>query len=71
MNSKSFIGVNMLRLSDQRPEALGRVLRGIAELVLSGEVKPTVGGRYKAEQIAAAHEFLAGRGSMGKIVVTW
>jgi NADPH:quinone reductase-like Zn-dependent oxidoreductase len=71
MNSKSFIGVNMLRLSDQRPETLGRVLHAVTDLALRGELKPTVGGRYKVEQIAEAHEFLGGRGSMGKIVVGW
>lgn len=71
MNSKSIIGVNMLRLSDHRPEALKRALDGVAQLVLSGELKPTVGGRFPAAQIADAHELLGNRGSTGKIVVTW
>jgi len=71
MNCKSLIGVNMLRLSDQRPDTLARVLHGVADLVLRGELEPTVGGRFAAKQIAAAHELLSGRGSMGKIVVEW
>src|SRR6185436_15433670 len=69
LNSKSLLGVNMLRLSDDRPETLQRVLRGVGELVLKGEVRPTVGGRFPASQIAEAHELLGGRGSTGKIVV--
>lgn len=71
MRSKSILGVNMLRISDERPETLQRVLRGVAQLVLSGEIRPTVGGRYRAAQLAEAHEFLGGRGSMGKVVVSW
>jgi NADPH2:quinone reductase len=71
MNSKALIGVNMLRLSDQRPDTLKRVLHAVADLVLRGELKPTVGGRFTAKQIAEAHELLSGRGSTGKIVVTW
>lgn len=71
MNCKSLIGVNMLRLSDQRPDTLKRVLHEVADLVLRGELKPTVGGRFTAKQIAEAHELLGGRGSTGKIVVEW
>ena len=71
MNSKSLIGVNMLRISDHRPETLKRVLHGVVDLALKGELVPTVGGRFKADQIAEAHELLAGRGSTGKIVVEW
>jgi len=71
MNSKSLLGVNMLRISDHRPETLARVLRGVVELALAGELRPTVGGRYPAAEIAAAHEFLGSRASTGKIVVEW
>ena len=71
LNSKSLLGVNMLRLSDHRPDTLQRVLRGIVDLAATGEVRPTVGGRFTATQIAEAHALLGGRGSTGKIVVTW
>ncbi len=71
IRSRSLLGVNMLRVSDERPETLQRALRGIAALVLSGDVRPTVGGRFRASELADAHEFLAGRGSTGKIVVSW
>lgn len=71
MNSKSIIGVNMLRIADHRPLQLKRCLEGVAELARTGEIKPHVGGRYKAEEIAQAHDFLASRQSMGKIVCEW
>jgi NADPH:quinone reductase-like Zn-dependent oxidoreductase len=71
IHSKSIIGVNMLRLSDQRPLSLKRCLDAVVRLALNGEVQPTVGGRFTADAIAKAHSFLEGRGSTGKVVVTW
>jgi NADPH:quinone reductase-like Zn-dependent oxidoreductase len=71
MRSRSLIGVNMLRISDQRPEILARCMRGVVDLALAGHLKPIVGGRFAAPQIAAAHELLESRRSTGKIVVEW
>jgi NADPH2:quinone reductase len=71
MRSRALIGVNMLRIADGRPFVLQRCLQAVVELALEGVLKPTVGGRFTADQIGAAHAFLEGRGSTGKIVVTW
>ena len=71
IHSKAIIGVNMLRVSDQRPLVLKRCLDAVVQLALSGELTPTVGGRFTVGDIAKAHAFLEGRGSMGKVVVTW
>ncbi len=71
MNSKAIIGVNMLRVADQRPLALKRCLDAVVRLALNGEIQPTVGGRFTVETIAAAHAFLESRASTGKVVVTW
>ncbi len=71
MRSKSVIGVNMLRVSDERPLVLQRCLQAVVDMTLRGELTPTVGGRYTAAQIAQAHEFLESRRSVGKVVVTW
>lgn len=71
MRSKGIIGVNMLRIADNRPLVLQRCLQAVVRLALDGELRPTVGGRFRAEQISEAHALLAGRESMGKIVVSW
>ena len=71
MRSRSLIGVNMLRISDERPEVLARCMRGVADLALAGELEPIVGGRFPAADIAQAHDLLESRRSTGKIVVTW
>jgi NADPH:quinone reductase-like Zn-dependent oxidoreductase len=71
MRSKGIIGVNMLRIADNRPLVLQRCLQAVVKLALDGALRPTVGGRFHAEQIADAHALLAGRASTGKIVVSW
>src|SRR6185369_11388842 len=52
MRSRSFIGVNMLRIADGRPLVLQRCLRAMVDLALSGELRAIVGGRFPAEQLA-------------------
>jgi len=71
MNSKSFIGVNMLRLADHRPQAVQRALEGVMELYHAGKINPVEGKIFKAAQIAEAHDYLASGQSVGKIAVEW
>lgn len=70
-SSKSIIGVNMLNIGDDKPEVLARCMKEVADLVKSGKLKPHVGAKFKATEIAAAHDLLESRKSMGKIVVYW
>lgn len=71
MTSKSIIGVNMLPLADHDPKILKRCMESVVKLVKEGSIKPQVGGRYQAEAIGEAHDFLESRKSTGKIVVSW
>jgi NADPH2:quinone reductase len=71
INSRSILGVNMLRIADNRPLVLQRCMQNVARLAHEGVLHPVVGGRFTADKIADAHAFLEGRGSVGKIVVTW
>lgn len=69
--SKGVIGVNMLRIADDRPDTLNRCLKEVVKLVEENVFKPTVGGVFKVDQINEAHSLLESRKSMGKIVVEW
>ncbi len=71
MKSQGLIGVNMLRLADNRPLTLQRCMQNVADMILSGELVPTVGAKYPHSQLAQAHDFLGGRQSMGKVIVFW
>ena len=69
--SRGMLGVNMLRIADDRPEALKRALTGVVDFYEKGIFKPKVGGTFKVTQLAEAHDFLESRQSIGKIVVEW
>lgn len=71
MHSRGAIGVNMLRLADNRPDVLQRVMHKVVELATAGEIDPQVGGRFSASEIGKAHHFLESRESTGKVAVFW
>jgi NADPH:quinone reductase-like Zn-dependent oxidoreductase len=71
MKSKSLIGVNMLKIGDNKPEALERAMKNCMQLVRQGKLKPYVGARFKADEIGKAHALLESRNSVGKVVVYW
>jgi NADPH:quinone reductase-like Zn-dependent oxidoreductase len=71
MASKSVLGVNMLRVADERPDVIQRCLQSVVALATVKEIQPHVGGRFKSTEIAEAHAFLESRKSTGKIIVTW
>lgn len=71
MASKSVIGVNMLRIGDQKPQILNECMRFLATLADEGKINPLVGLNFPASQLAEAHEALENRKSMGKVAVVW
>jgi NADPH2:quinone reductase len=71
LRSRSLIGVNMLRVSDERPLVLQRCLQAVAAMARAGLLRPVVGGRFANSEIATAHDLLESRNSVGKIVVAW
>ena len=71
MASKSIIGINMLCISDERPELLKRNMDKVCRLAEQGVFKPVLGKIFPAGDIAKAHTFLESRASVGKIVVAW
>ncbi len=70
-SSRGVIGVNMLRIADNRPEALKRTLENVVDFYKKGIFKPKTGGEFHIDQLAEAHDFLESRKSMGKVVVVW
>lgn len=69
--SRGMIGVNMLKLGDERPAKLIRIMNEVIRLTEDGKLKPQVGGQFEIGQLAEAHSFLESRKSIGKIVVKW
>jgi len=71
MRSKSVIGVNMLKVGDNKPKLLNTCLNEVTQLITDGKLNPHVGGEYSVDNIADAHDFLENRKSIGKIIVKW
>jgi len=71
MRSKSVIGVNMLKIGDNKPKLLNTCLNEVTQLIKDGKLNPHVGGVFSADKIADAHHLLENRKSIGKIIVKW
>jgi len=69
--SQAFIGINMLRIADHKPEVLGKIMQEVSNLYLSNEIKPTIGKVFDTTEIVEAHTYLENRASIGKIAVRW
>jgi len=71
MPSKAIIGVNMLRIADEKPAVIQRCLEAVVQLTKDGVFKPVLGKSFPISEIGAAHEYLEKRKSMGKVAVQW
>ena len=68
-DSKSVIGLNMLRIWDSgRP--LDEYLEPLSAWVAEGRIRPVVAREFPLEQGAEAHRFLHERRNIGKVVLT-
>jgi NADPH2:quinone reductase len=71
MPSKSIIGVNMLKIADMKPALMQYCLQQVVALAESNVFKLQPATVFAAKDIALAHEFLASRKSIGKVVISW
>lgn len=71
MESRSIIGVNMLRIADYKPETLKYCMDSVIQLLHEGKINPHVGNMYAAKEIAQAHDDMESRKTIGKIGIIW
>lgn len=71
MRSRSIIGVNMLRLGDQRPEVLASVMSEVVNASNEGWLEAHIGAVLPASELPAAHKLLESGRSMGKVALRW
>ncbi len=71
MNSRSLIGINMLRIADHRIDIMKICLENVVKLSQEGAIDPHVGGMYPIAQLNEAHTALETRKTIGKIGVYW
>lgn len=71
MRSKSILGVNMLKIADNKPQVLEHCLQAVVKLYAEGKIQPQVGGSYTVNQMAEAHTALESGNTTGKLGVIW
>lgn len=71
MQSKSLIGVNMLKIADNKPKVLNHCLLEVVKLYQSGKLTIENGGEFNHSKLAEAHELMESGKSIGKISVHW
>jgi NADPH:quinone reductase-like Zn-dependent oxidoreductase len=71
MTSKSLLGVNMLKIADERPLVLKHCLDEVMDLFHKGVFKPSEGKIFSASEIATAQKFLQERKATGKVALKW
>lgn len=71
MGSKNILGVNMLKIADDRPDILEICLKSVIDLYKEGKINPEVGASFPHEKIAEAHALLESGNSTGKIALLW
>ncbi len=71
MRSKNILGVNMLKIADNKPKVLEHCLKSVVELYTQGKIKPQIGGSYTSDQMTEAHTALESGKTTGKLGVIW
>jgi NADPH2:quinone reductase len=71
LRSKSILGLNLLKIADERPEVLRRAMEAMLERAARGIVTPVVDRAFPAGQVAEAHAYVESRQSMGKVILRW
>lgn len=69
VGAKSVTGFQMARIARERPALYERWRRELWELFEAGAVRVAVHGEFALEEAAKAHEAVAGRSNLGKVVL--
>lgn len=67
--SKGVIGLNMLRIWDDRG-TLEKFIEPLKAMFDAGQIEPVVAASFPFDRAADAHRLLLGRGNIGKVVLT-
>lgn len=71
MQSKSMIGINMLKIADSKPKVLKHCMTEMIRLYQSGKITTENGGEFNFKDLNQAHHLLESGKSIGKISVHW
>jgi NADPH:quinone reductase-like Zn-dependent oxidoreductase len=69
-SSRAAIGINMLRIWQDKGSMMGEYGEPLTELIADGTIKPVVADAFPLDRGADAHRYLAERKNVGKVVLT-
>ena len=69
--SKSILGVNMLKLMRAHPQSLRTILEATLKLLQEKKISMPIGESFPIDRLFEAHAHLQSRKSIGKVVVKW
>lgn len=69
LGSKGFIGLNMKRIADKKPQLVSKMCREVIRLIEDGDITPDKPAEYNWTDIAKVHHLLENRKTTGKIVM--
>jgi NADPH2:quinone reductase len=71
MRSKNILGVNMLKIADNKQKVMSYCLQQVLQLYKENSITSQVGGNYPVSEISIAHEALENRSTIGKLEIHW
>ena len=71
MQSKSVLGINMLKIADEKPEVIQECLNAVIALYRENIIQPQIGGEFNSSELAQAHALLEGGKTIGKLAIHW
>jgi NADPH:quinone reductase-like Zn-dependent oxidoreductase len=71
MQSRSLLGLNMLRIGEHKPDVLAECLRNAVDACRQGILRPHVHATYASAQLPDAYLALASGKTVGKVAVRW
>ena len=71
MQSKSVLGINMLKIADEKPEVIQECLNAVISLYREKVIEPQIGGEFDASELAKAHALLESGNTVGKLAIHW
>jgi NADPH2:quinone reductase len=71
MQSKSVLGINMLKIADEKPEVIQECLNAVISLYREKVIEPQIGGEFDTSELAKAHALLESGNTVGKLAIHW
>lgn len=71
LNSQSIIGVNLLKIAEDKPNIIEQVLKDLIKLASENKIKPNAKHVYSYKEIHLAHDGLEKGNFTGKSFINW